>query len=175
MFGVFIIKIKIFRVGSLCLLLAWMGLIFYLSSQTAEISSGTSGRVIAFLLKYFYPSFRTLSEEAQAELTQNSQFLVRKGAHFFLYAMLGVFSFLSVVTYRSLKLGHRVLIAVAVCALYAALDEWHQTAVSGRSGELRDVLIDGVGAVMAILVFWLICVRFKSIDRRVKWNGTKKA
>ena len=165
------IKTKIVRVSSLCLLLAWMGVIFCLSAQTAEISSGNSGRVVVFLLKHFYPSFRTLSEEAKAELTGNFQFFVRKGAHVFLYAVLGILSFLSVLTYRSVKLGHRALIAGAVCAVYAALDEWHQTIVSGRSGELRDVLIDSIAAVTAILLLWLLCVRIKSIYRRVKFDG----
>ena len=37
-----------------------------------------------------------------------------------------------------------------VCALLAGLDEYHQTMVPGRSGELRDVLVDLCGAGIAL-------------------------
>ena len=153
---------------SLCLLLFWMGVIFYLSAQTSAVSSNTSGRVITFLLKHFYPSFDTLSRLKRAALIENYQFFVRKAAHVFLYAMLGVFSFFTAITYRSLKLKYRVAIAGAICVVYSALDEWHQTIVSGRSGEIRDVLIDSTGAATAILCLLLICVCIKPIYRSVR-------
>lgn len=40
-------------------------------------------------------------------------------------------------------------IAVALVAVIASLDEWHQSYVPGRTGELRDVGLDLVGATLA--------------------------
>ena len=165
----------IFRAVSICLLLAWMGFIFTLSSQNAKESSATSGRVITVLLKCFYPSFGTLSDAAKAELIGHFQFFARKAAHFLIYAALGAFAFLSVLPYPTLKIRYRILAASAICFLYSVSDEWHQTVVSGRSGELRDILIDSSGAIAAILVLWLLCVWIKPIYRRVKYIGTREA
>jgi VanZ family protein len=39
--------------------------------------------------------------------------------------------------------------------LYAASDEFHQLFVPGRSGEVKDVLIDSAGAVTGALLFYL--------------------
>ena len=43
--------------------------------------------------------------------------------------------------------------AFLLAVLFAASDEWHQTFVSDRDGNARDVLIDAAGAAFAAL--WL--------------------
>lgn len=40
--------------------------------------------------------------------------------------------------------------ALAICLLWAASDEWHQTFVPGRTGRPRDVLIDALGVLAAL-------------------------
>jgi VanZ family protein len=38
---------------------------------------------------------------------------------------------------------------------YAATDEWHQTFVPHRGGHISDVLIDGIGIVLALaIIYW---------------------
>jgi VanZ family protein len=45
------------------------------------------------------------------------------------------------------------LIAVCICVVYSATDEYHQTFVKGRHGSPIDVAIDGAGAgAMALLL-----------------------
>ena len=120
-----------------------MALIFLLSSQNAAVSSGTSGNVIRLIAGIFRPGFGSLPAAEQAEIVASLQFLVRKSAHFSIYMILGLAT------------------SCAVCLLYAASDEIHQLFVPGRSGEVRDVMIDFSGAVLGIalsmLVFLLIC------------------
>ena len=147
-----------------------MALIFSLSSQNATVSSGTSGNVIRFIVGVYYPGFDNLPAAEQAEIVASLQFLVRKSAHFSLYMILGVLSFLAVISYEKLLFAMRLATSCAVCLLYAASDEIHQLFVPGRSGEVRDVMIDFSGAVLGIalsmLVFLLIC--------RIKKKRTEK-
>lgn len=42
--------------------------------------------------------------------------------------------------------------ALLFCVLFAASDEWHQTFIPGRDGNLRDVLIDSAGACIATVI-----------------------
>lgn len=53
--------------------------------------------------------------------------------------------------------GWRVVLAVAVSALYGVTDEWHQSFVPGRTPDVRDLIADTVGAVLAMtVVTWLV-------------------
>lgn len=145
-----------------------MALIFCLSSQNAELSSQTSGSVIESVAGIFYPGFSDLSAAQQDEVIAAFQFIARKTAHFSLYAVLGVLSFLSVISYRNLKYSCRLLISAGICLLYAASDEFHQLFVAGRSGEIRDVCIDFCGALLAITVLALLSRYIKRIYNAVR-------
>jgi VanZ family protein len=46
------------------------------------------------------------------------------------------------------------LVSAGLAALYALSDEYHQTFVPGRSGDLLDVLVDSVGICGAMLLNW---------------------
>ena len=47
-----------------------------------------------------------------------------------------------------------VRLAWALTVLYAVSDEFHQAFVPGRHGWYGDVIVDGLGAVLAALVAW---------------------
>ena len=40
--------------------------------------------------------------------------------------------------------------------LYSCSDEWHQTFISGRSGQFRDVCLDSLGIAGGILLMSLV-------------------
>lgn len=81
------------------------------------------------------------------------QFIVRKLAHFSEYLVMGVLAFLALPDLRGRDFKGRRGAAVA-CALIVVLvpcaDECIQLFVPGRSGMVRDVLIDMVGAVCGL-------------------------
>lgn len=135
--------------------LSWMWLIFSLSSQNAQVSSTQSGTVIRTILSWLDSSFETLSiveQEAQIEMLQH---LVRKLTHMAVYGVLGILSMSALLTHK-MRSRLRPVLAFAICVCYAVFDEWHQTFVPGRSGELRDVCIDSFGAFLGIaLVFFI--------------------
>lgn len=147
-----------------------MTLIFLLSSQNAAVSSGTSGNVIRLIVGIFYPGFDNLPAAEQTEIVASLQFLARKSAHFSIYMILGVLSFLTFISYEKLLFALRLTTSGGICLLYATSDEFHQLFIPGRSGEVRDVMIDFSGAVLGIalstLVFLLIC--------RIKKKRTEK-
>lgn len=146
-----------------------MALIFSMSAQNATESDKTSGNVIKSVLSVIYPGFDGLAEESKAELISSFQFIARKTAHFSLYAILGLLSFLTVISYRNLKFGLRTALSAAICLLYAASDEIHQLFVPGRSGEIRDVCIDFCGSLLMITVLALSARYIKKIYKHVKW------
>lgn len=51
------------------------------------------------------------------------------------------------------KNTYQISIALAICISYAISDEVHQLYVPGRSGEVRDVIIDTAGASLGILSY----------------------
>lgn len=120
-----------------------MIMIFYLSNQPAEVSSSLSGGIL-----------RTISEQLSSQTTkiepETYHTLFRKLAHFSVYFMLScslLFAFVKS------KLNINYLWVILICLLYAMSDEFHQLFITGRSGEIRDVIIDTSGATLALILF----------------------
>ena len=132
----------------LLLPLLWMVVIFVLSHQSASISSGQSG-VFVEQLRHIAPSVD------QQLLT----FLVRKGAHIFAYFVLGILTFNALwrVDLSKFKFNYPLGMSIIVCALYAVSDEFHQLFVSGRSGEIRDIIIDSCAATVGVFIISIFC------------------
>lgn len=120
----------------------WMLVIFLFSHQPAAISDTQSG-VFVDQLQVWLPA------ADNGFLT----FIVRKGAHIFAYFVLGALTFRAL---RQTKLAKPALWTIIICAIYAATDEFHQLFVPGRSGEVRDILIDTVAATVGIAITHLI-------------------
>ncbi len=166
------------RILSVICLIAWMGLIFFLSSQDAEQSSEVSGGLIATVVEKVYPEFESLTNYEQEEIISSFQHVVRKSAHFCIFAGLGFFAFLTFISYVNLKIKTRIFYMLFVSALYAASDEIHQNFVAGRSMELRDFLIDFCGALLAVLICSLFVAAIRPLREKVRFKAktaSKKA
>lgn len=132
----------------LCLSVLWMGFIFYMSSQTAEVSGADSGAIVKFI-ENAVPSFKSSGVALYLET------IVRKCAHFFEYSVLGflVFGFFN---YKSVSPKAKILFSALVCTVYAVSDEVHQLFVEGRACRAYDVLIDFFGSVVGIFAFLML-------------------
>lgn len=140
----------------LIVVIGWLALIFYFSSQVAASSDGMSSYFVE-PIKPYAPGF---TEHAVT-------FMVRKSAHIFMYFVLGmlVFNVFRQYIFNTKKLvGYSVLFAF----VYAITDEIHQMFVAGRSAEPRDVLLDTLGASLGIALYWYI-LRLKA--RKLAKNG----
>lgn len=47
-------------------------------------------------------------------------------------------------------------VALGLATLYAVIDEWHQSMVPSRTGRVEDVVTDTVGALIGLIVAWVV-------------------
>lgn len=80
----------------------------------------------------------------------NLDTLIKKGGHALGYGLLGLSYFYALP--KRLSKFYRVLTALLMAVLFALSDEYHQSFVQGRSSSLSDVLIDGFGATLALVL-----------------------
>ena len=131
------------------LLVLWMGFIFSMSCENAEESSNTSGQTIKVVLSTV-PEFEKQPEEVKVNIIEELQFIVRKSAHFIGYMILGILASGLILYYGNIN--KKYLLAFLICVIYAISDEIHQLFVPGRSGQVRDVLIDSAGSLLGIII-----------------------
>ncbi len=144
----------------LCII--WMLVIFWFSAQVADDSQEMSDFFVHLLDAVF--SLDIMRNEIIRDMTS---FLVLKAAHMSEYAVLAI---LFGLTIREYKKEPWLLPALAATAAYAATDEFHQLFVPGRSGQLKDVLIDTAGGALGLVLLALILY----LKRRRKMKETEK-
>ncbi len=142
------------------LVIGCMALIFSFSAQPAGDSMDLSDGLLHSILRFLHIN---LSEE----IITFMRVFIRKVAHFAIYMLLGFLVYLLFKAGYELATKKSAGATVTMCALYAVTDEVHQLFVPGRSGMVKDVLIDSAGAVCGLAIASLICF----ILLRRKKNG----
>lgn len=121
-----------------------MALIFLLSAEDAHDSKSRSGAIVGFLQDSF-----------NSDLTDDFlSFLTRKAAHIIAYFILGILLYSIIKTYK-LTTKRTIVLCIVLACFYAIFDEIHQLFVPGRSGEIRDVLIDTVAASAGVGIYYI--------------------
>ena len=139
------------------LVLSCMGIIFFFSSQEASESTQTSSLFITGFVKFF--DFNDALTEMQIkEIAVNLTKIVRKGAHFSIYAFLSLLLSLLINEYQ-VHGWKMTKLSTMICFFYACSDEIHQMFVPGRSAQISDILIDTLGAFSGA-VFLMVILRF---------------
>lgn len=130
--------------------LFWMGLIFYLSHQPATKSSELSSGIVEMVIQTLERIIPFV--ELNIELLH---YVIRKGAHFTAYFILGLLV-MTAIRQHDNSYYKSILLTLVICVIYAASDEMHQLFIPGRSGEIKDVLIDSSGATIGIGFYLLV-------------------
>lgn len=126
----------------------WPALVWALlisAFSTAAFRSENTSRIIIPILRWLLP-------HSSPETLDLLHHLIRKCAHVVEYFIL------SLLVLRGIRAGRnetrlgRALVAVAIVACYAALDEYHQSFVPGRGAAVADVLLDTAGGIAAQIV-----------------------
>ena len=146
------------------LLVMWM--IFGFSSQNGQESGWLGETVARFLVQLFAPDFDTWTIQMQEEVCTAVRLVIRKGAHFAEFALLGFCLMLHIDAIgRQFPLKWPWLIAWGIGTVYAATDELHQFFVSGRNAAILDVCIDSCGVIAGVGVMLWLLTRRKSVGK----------
>lgn len=140
------VRRRLWRYGPL---VAWACFVLFASSS--NFSASNTSRIIRPLLLWLFPD---ISEASLAYV----HFLVRKAAHLSEYALLALLAARAFRTSHGEKLRRLWwLVAFALVACVALVDEYHQSFLPSRTGTIYDSLLDMTGgaAALAGAALWL--------------------
>ena len=129
--------------------IVWAGVIW--SFSTGLFTSENTASVIIPILHWLFP-------RASMQTLHFIHHLTRKSAHFTEYF---IFSLLLL---HGIRAGRReahlkwTLATIALVGCWAALDEFHQSFVPGRTPAVSDVLLDTTGGIAAQIVVGLLAL-----------------
>ncbi len=138
-----------FRFWPWLLVVIWMGVIFYLSTD-AFSATHTGSFIIPVLLRLF----PHLSWQA----IESIHLFIRKLGHIFEYGVLGILLWRASPERKSSPGSAdwwRAGVSLVVATIYGATDEYHQLFVPSRGASVHDVMIDMCGAAIALLMVCL--------------------
>ena len=122
------------KIINIVLLILWLVIIFYFSNQPGNLSSSLSDNLTLLIFN---------------NITDFLIFIVRKIAHISEYFILAILMYNVFKDYLSSKKSY--LITFILSILYACSDEIHQLFVVGRECLPRDVVIDAIGVILALI------------------------
>ena len=147
-------KIILLRIFIIILICVWMKGVFNFSAQNASQSSNLSLWVASLI-----------TDDTNYQLVLEPY--IRKVAHFSEYAIGGSLYLALFATFK-IKEEKQILFASVLGFLYAITDEFHQLFIEGRSGQIKDVFIDTLGAITGALIMGTIIKIFKTIKENKK-------
>ena len=135
---------RIGKVLSIIFFIFWLSLIFFFSNQNGELSSQSSGLVVNIVNSIL----QIFNSNIDISIYPTATFIIRKLAHMFLYFTLYLITYYLM---YQLNIKKRKNLALLFCLFYATTDEIHQLFINERSGQILDVGIDMMGALIAYL------------------------
>jgi VanZ family protein len=125
--------------------MVWVGVIF-LGSTDLMSAEHTSRFIVPFL--------RWLKPDISVETLSSIHFIVRKCTHVGEYAILALLLLRAAILMTNSKRSIPILYlsVLSVSLIVAATDEFHQTFVGSRGASLQDIMIDGTGAVLGLVI-----------------------
>ena len=134
------------------IVLSTMGSIFFLSSQSGEISNELSHKVMSGF-KGYVSSATWIGTDIKNIFLSNPMICTRKLAHIIIYCILGAAIY--ILLPENWRLKKRILVCISSCVLYAITDEIHQMFVEGRTAQLIDIVIDFIGSSIGLYMGWI--------------------
>lgn len=155
--------------------ICWMMGIYKLSGMNSSNSNGKSTDIIGLFIEDTLDVTNdygiTNSHPTNEKLVRVSKLInapLRKLIHATVYFVLAFFimALLNII-FEHNKYALSFIFSLIICIIFAGTDEYHQTFVAGRTGQLLDVCIDSAGAIVGLLFYTTYHIVFK--------NGYKKA
>lgn len=136
----------------------WIIVIFMFSNGDFYESNGLSMQIIYNFLLFTNKLHITSIDSADMEyVIEVINVPFRKLAHMIEYFVLALLVFNLL---KNHKLGiKKYYFTIIICFGYALIDEYHQTFISGRTGQLSDCFIDILGSLIYLLLVYKISRR----------------
>lgn len=143
----------------LAIAVGWMYIIFKLSSMNSSNSNGKSTGLIALFIEDTLNVTNeygiTDSHPDDNKLVKASNLInapMRKVMHASVYFVLSIF----LMILFSIIFDHKhfwisISLSLIFCIIFAMTDEYHQLFVSGRTGQIKDAIIDSIGTVAGLI------------------------
>ena len=160
----------------LTLAIVWMALIFKLSGMTSKNSNGKSTDIISIFIEDTLDITNeygiTSSHPTDEKLDKAANLInapVRKVIHASVYFVLAFF----IMVFLNIVFDHKkyilsIVIALIISIAFASSDEFHQTFVNGRTGQVLDVFIDTLGAIVGIFFYTTYHIVYKAGYRKAQ-------
>ena len=147
-------------------------MIFCFSARNGVESTEDSYSVGREYGRIVHSDFNSWPEEEQLDFAEKVDHPIRKLAHATEYA---VFAMLLCGVWLDGRRKRRisVIFAWGTATVYAMTDEFHQLFVPGRSGQVKDVLLDSCGAAVGVLILMLVMLLIRVFCRKQD-GGTDK-
>jgi len=135
---------------------AWMGVIFLFS--TSGFSGAVTGSVLQTLLDLLGVSYTS-------DYLKGLNFVVRKAAHLFIYAVLALLWLRAFVTGSGLGSAPALFLSLFISVACAVADEYHQSLIPERTAKPADAMLDSGASALALVLAG------PALKRRGKNNG----
>ena len=158
----------------LAVAVGWMFCIYNLSNMNSSKSNGKSADMLSIIIA---DTLDLTNEYGITDLHPNDSKIeraskimntpMRKVMHASVYLVLAFF----MMTLTNIISNHKyywltLLISLVLCVFFAITDEYHQTFVSGRSGQILDIVIDSIGAMIGLVFYTTYHIVYKQGYRR---------
>ena len=154
-------KTNLMLIISAVLVFAMVLIIFAFSTQQGEISTGTSRDIVDTLIQKL--GIQSYLEQHEW-IYENRNIIFRKTLHFFEYAILATLVFITL-RLGKMRLKYIPFMTMLFVLIIASADEYYQSHIPGRTPHIRDVIIDSLGALTAIII---ILFKIKIFNRTKK-------
>lgn len=152
-------NLKIKRIVFAILTIITFIAIFIFSGQNGNKSGNTSRNFTRRIIEIL-PICRDLEEYKKDEIVENSQYIIRKLAHFTIYTLAGI-NMMGVASTYDINNRRKFANVLLVGTMYAISDEIHQMFTGGRTPAILDVGIDCLGIFFGSLIVFSISRVFK--------------
>ncbi len=155
-------KNKVIHYINILLVILCMLAIFLFSCENSEKSTKRTDDLINKVINVSSKE-HNISVDNTTETGENIIVtIIRKGAHFLEFFLLGFLVVNLIKDYKELTVK-RIILCILFCSLYAVSDEIHQLFVSGRSCEIKDMIIDTTGSTVGAMLYYLLYNNFHKV------------
>ena len=132
----------------LAVLIAWLAVMIFLSSQNGTKTENTSGFLAKLVANILY------GESAKKHIIMIDS-VFRKSAHIIIYAVFGGILY-SLSNCFKMKEWRKLGICTSIVILISVLDELHKLPIDGRHFDIPDVFLNIVGGVVVLLIIAIL-------------------